>query len=462
MNRAIRFAAVALAISLPLQAIAAAFVDVPAGHWASTAVQEATSRGLIAGMPDNTFRGQQPLTRLQFAQVMKKIISELEKTAKADLRAKSLGTSNVSDMGKHPAQLPLVQEMINVYGIFPGMDAAGNFQPDRPITRYEVARALGTLFRRAQSQGLIRPATAATTTGFSDVAPAEQEWVQTVTQQYPLMQGFPDGTFKGDTPLNRYQFVAMGVKILPVFQARLAPKPTPTPKPTAVPTPKPTPVPTPTPTPEPTPIPLNGELSGIYSLLPNATPILGTANNTYGFAGGQLTFGQAIGDFEIKERLRAAVDPANIAGTTATATRAPIVGQLGLDLGWRFRPSDWFHIVPSIGADVYGGTNGISLTQAGIGIGAGGGLSFDWWWHPAFMMSLGGDVRYGIPGAAWSLIGTAPAPQLGLMYGADLKFRWYPAERFAIQFGGSAWAMPQMIGGSGTEWVVGPNVGINW
>jgi hypothetical protein len=462
MNRSIRLAAVALALSLPLQALAATFVDVPSGHWAANAVQEATSRGLIAGMPDSTFRGQQPLTRLQFALVMRKMITEFETATKADLRAATYGSRNVTDMTKHAAQLPLVLEMVNVYGIFPSQDpAAPDFQPDKPITRYEVARALATLFRRAEAEKLIQPAQeAAPSTGFKDVAPAEQDWVQTVTQRYPLMQGFPDGTFKGDQPLNRYEFVALAVKALPVLQSRLVPKakPTPVATPTPKPTPVPTPVPTPTPTPEPTPVPLTGELSGVYSLVPNGTsPLIG---NTQNFFGAQLGFGQAIGDFQIKERLRYTMDPTNAAASTTTAARAPMVGSLGLEIGWRFRPSDWFHIVPSLGVDAYGGANGLSLTQAGLGIGAGGGLAFEWWWHPAFMMSLGGDVRYGIPGANFSLIGTGAPQDLGLMYSADLKFRWYVAERFAIQFGGSAWSMPQFYGGSTPELVVGPNLGI--
>jgi hypothetical protein len=467
MTRVIRLAAIALALSLPLQAIAASFVDVPSDHWASAAVQEATSRGLIAGMPDNTFRGQEPLTRLQFALVMRKLIAELQGAAKADLRSSTYGSRNVTDMGKHAAQLPIVLEMMNVYGIFPGMDPSGQFQPNKPITRYEVARALATVFRRAQSEGLIRPVTPSQpSSGFSDVAPAEQEWVQTVTQQYPLMQGFPDGTFRGDTPLNRYQFVALAVKVLPTFEARLVPKAKPTPKatPTPAPTPEPTPEPTPTPVPEPTPIPLTGELSGVYALLPNGPlPGIGTDNKTYGFAAGQLTFGQAAGDVEFKERLRVAVDPTNIMGTT-TGGRAPAVAQLGLDIGWRLRPSDWFHIVPSIGADVYAGTNGLSLSQVGMAAAAGGGLCFDWWWHPSFVMSLGGDVRYGIAGTGIGLIGSpTPTVQMpGLIYNADLRFRWYVAEHFAIQFGGSAWAMPTIFGTGATEYVVGPNVGIAW
>jgi len=43
------------------------FRDIPAGHWASQAVEFAVQCGLIEGFPDNTFRGNQNLTRYQAA-----------------------------------------------------------------------------------------------------------------------------------------------------------------------------------------------------------------------------------------------------------------------------------------------------------------------------------------------------------------------------------------------------------
>jgi len=43
------------------------FRDIPAGHWASQAVEFAVQYGLIEGCPDSTFRGNQNLTRYQAA-----------------------------------------------------------------------------------------------------------------------------------------------------------------------------------------------------------------------------------------------------------------------------------------------------------------------------------------------------------------------------------------------------------
>ena len=55
------------------------FDDVPANHWAVEAIREMQSRGIIGGFPeDNTFRGNEPLSRYQMVVLVKKLISTLE------------------------------------------------------------------------------------------------------------------------------------------------------------------------------------------------------------------------------------------------------------------------------------------------------------------------------------------------------------------------------------------------
>ena len=47
-----------------------AFQDVPMDHWAYQSVQTLAETGLVEGYPDGTFRGQQPLTRYEFAMIV--------------------------------------------------------------------------------------------------------------------------------------------------------------------------------------------------------------------------------------------------------------------------------------------------------------------------------------------------------------------------------------------------------
>ena len=453
MKRTLRATAIILALGLPLSAIAAQFSDIPAGHWATKAVDEATTKGLMAGFPGGTFHGDQAMTRLQLAYVMRKMITQFETVVKGDLKAPTFGHVAITDIGTHIADAPMVLELINAYGIFPGYDLSkGAFQPDKPISRYDYANAVATLYRRAEARGFIRPGKAETIT-FTDVTPAEKDMVQTVTAQYPVMSGFPDHTFRGERSLNRYEFAASAIKAVPVLQAHLAPKPTP--KPTVAPTPMPTPEPTPMPTP--TPVPTSGihanlwELSGTYGMVPNGT-IPGVAT-TPNIVGGQLTAGEEIWDFFLFERLRGFYD--------ISGANAPTVGQFGLGLGYRWKVTENFHIVPSIGADAYGSMTS-AFDKINLGIAGGGGLSLEWWLHPAFSISLGAEARYGIPGSGMTLVGAGTAPNIGLLYGGDLKLRWYPVDRFSIQVGGTAWTMPNMTGTQDQTLVVGPNAGIAW
>ena len=46
------------------------FPDVETNHWAYVAVQDLANRGLVQGYPDGTFKGNQTMTRYEFAQVV--------------------------------------------------------------------------------------------------------------------------------------------------------------------------------------------------------------------------------------------------------------------------------------------------------------------------------------------------------------------------------------------------------
>ena len=50
------------------------FRDVPAGHWATSAVQYITQTGLVTGFADKSFRGQQNLTRYEAATIFSRLL----------------------------------------------------------------------------------------------------------------------------------------------------------------------------------------------------------------------------------------------------------------------------------------------------------------------------------------------------------------------------------------------------
>ena len=76
MNRTVRFVLPLLAV-LGL-ASAQLYQDVPDGHWARNAVDEATRLGLVTGFPDGTFRGEELLNRYQAAMILYRLVQYLE------------------------------------------------------------------------------------------------------------------------------------------------------------------------------------------------------------------------------------------------------------------------------------------------------------------------------------------------------------------------------------------------
>jgi len=63
------------------------FSDVPANHWAYDAVTQLSSREVVGGYPDNTFRGQQPVTRYEMASLLFRALGRIDETqaSKEDL-----------------------------------------------------------------------------------------------------------------------------------------------------------------------------------------------------------------------------------------------------------------------------------------------------------------------------------------------------------------------------------------
>ncbi|KUK21833.1 S-layer homology domain-containing protein [Pseudothermotoga lettingae] len=68
-----------LAILLLLSAFlyATTFSDVPVNHWAYEAVTELSKLGIVSGMPDGTYQGNNPMTRYQVAVALKKLLDYL-------------------------------------------------------------------------------------------------------------------------------------------------------------------------------------------------------------------------------------------------------------------------------------------------------------------------------------------------------------------------------------------------
>ena len=58
--------ALALCAGLSAPALAAGFSDVPAGHYAASAIDDCVAKGIVSGYANGTFKPDEPVTRAQF------------------------------------------------------------------------------------------------------------------------------------------------------------------------------------------------------------------------------------------------------------------------------------------------------------------------------------------------------------------------------------------------------------
>ncbi len=71
--------------------------DVPAGHWASAAIQVAQNCGIIRGFPDGTFRGNEPVTRYQAAAIVARLLDAV-KNGECGIGVAGAGNMSNADM----------------------------------------------------------------------------------------------------------------------------------------------------------------------------------------------------------------------------------------------------------------------------------------------------------------------------------------------------------------------------
>lgn len=101
--------------------------DVPATHWAYSAVKELLEKNIISGMPDGTYKGEEPVTRYQMAVVIKNAIDYLESSPKfvkqedvqalqalVDAMAKQIGENNslIEELNKKLENLAAVSSQV--------------------------------------------------------------------------------------------------------------------------------------------------------------------------------------------------------------------------------------------------------------------------------------------------------------------------------------------------------------
>jgi len=233
-----------------------ALIDMPSNHWATGVVLQVMDEyHLLESFPDHTFRGEKGFTRYEFVAVFSNFLNLLEKTGNVSLKTDSPFKHQFTDVENSHWAYKMVYSITNDYGIMENFNgiAEEKFLGAETVTRYEVASALYNILSMAENKGIIikiQP-DISIMDDLTDLSSQQANFpaVKSIVDDYGIMIGFPDGTFRGDMSLNRYQFAAIMAKTMevlrPLIVAATSPKPLPTP--VIIPTPSPTLLITPTP-----------------------------------------------------------------------------------------------------------------------------------------------------------------------------------------------------------------------
>ena len=120
------------AFAFPSMRSAISFTDVPSDHWAAPAIRQAYTSGFISGYPDNRFNPEQPIAR---AQVLVSLASGLDYSPKS-LVELSLSYYQDADQIPDYAQPSIAaateQQLVVNYPVLTRLN------PNRPATRAEV------------------------------------------------------------------------------------------------------------------------------------------------------------------------------------------------------------------------------------------------------------------------------------------------------------------------------------
>lgn len=119
---------------LGVEAKPVAFKDVPPGHWVLEPLALAVTWGLVAGYPDGTFRGQEPLTRAALAVVLARLAERLGADKEAPLPW---------DVPKDHWAASAVRKVVGL-GLM-ALNPDGSFGLDAVVNRYQLAMALAAL-----------------------------------------------------------------------------------------------------------------------------------------------------------------------------------------------------------------------------------------------------------------------------------------------------------------------------
>ncbi|MBD5160768.1 MAG: S-layer homology domain-containing protein [Oscillibacter sp.] len=193
--------ALVLSFSLCIPALAAdGFSDVPESHWAYSDIMACAEQGIVTGYEDGTFRPEDEVSTVQFLAMM-------TRTFYAD------ELSQVTTPAGQPWYYANVKAAEDV-----GMSKNLAAVDESPMSRYDMAMALYNTTLNfykfiTSAQG---DAARSQIKDWTTIAASYKTYTSAVTNCYALgiLTGMSDGTFSGDSNMNRAQACAVIVRMM--------------------------------------------------------------------------------------------------------------------------------------------------------------------------------------------------------------------------------------------------------
>ncbi|MGA1603370.1 MAG: S-layer homology domain-containing protein [Prochlorothrix sp.] len=205
LTRAEYAALLAKVFDRPLMRSAPSYRDLSASFWAREAILQASRMGFLSGFPDGSFRPQQFLTRIQ---TLVSLVSGLGLTG---------GHSGLLDLYADRVQIPsyatAAVTAATQHQLVVNYPDPHHLDPLRPATRGEtvalVYQALVALGKATALSSPYQVQVPVTNLGLRDV---QDHWAAAFIRPLAhrnLVQGFPDGSFQPDRPVNRAEYAAL-------------------------------------------------------------------------------------------------------------------------------------------------------------------------------------------------------------------------------------------------------------
>jgi len=129
--------------------------DVPARHWARSAVQSLSAKKIMSADPDGKFRGDKPVTRYELVVTLDRFIEYMERSRKP-LHPTRVGAVLIMPHGANARQRLAFYHLVGS-GFLPANSPLITKNGNAPATAHELADALAQITIRLSDRSLPPP-----------------------------------------------------------------------------------------------------------------------------------------------------------------------------------------------------------------------------------------------------------------------------------------------------------------